>query len=200
MLIAGVVVALVLGAGAFVLMTVKDRTYVGSEPFVPRGEPDRSVAVVYYSRSGHSEAVAREIARTFNSPIARIDADYGRDFEGQSSAVRDAKTEALPRITVEPLELGPARRVFLVSPTWLFRPAPPLWAWVEQTDLTGKDVVLVMTGNSRFKQEQIDAFSRRVEARGGRLTRHIFLRRGRIFWQLSREELLEAIRAELKTP
>ncbi|MFZ5438747.1 MAG: hypothetical protein ACOZQL_02000 [Myxococcota bacterium] len=45
---------------------------------------------------------------------------------------------------------------------------------------------LVMTGNSRFKQEQIDAFARRVEARGGRLTRHIFLRRGRIYWQLSR--------------
>ena len=59
-------------------------------------------------------------------------------------------------------------------------------------------MVLVMTGNSRFKQEQIDAFARRVEARGGRLTRHIFLRRGRILWQLSREELLEAIRAELK--
>ena len=29
---------------------------------------------MYYSRSGHSEATALEIARTFNAPIAQIDA------------------------------------------------------------------------------------------------------------------------------
>ena len=81
--------------------------------------------------------------------------------------------------------------------TWLFRPAPPLWAYVEQTDLTGKEVVLVMTGNGRFKQEEVDAFAERIQARGGRLARHIFLRRGRIFRQKSREELLREVRAEL---
>lgn len=186
-----------LGAAAFVLMVVKDRTYVGSAPFTPSGAPNPDVVVVYYSRSGHSEAVAREIARTFNARIARIDADYGRDFEGQSRAVADARAEALPTIQLEPTDLTTTKRLFLVSPTWLFRPAPPLWAFVEQTELTGKQVTLVMTGNSRFKQEQIDAFAKRVEARGGRLERHVFLRRGRIVWQLSREELLEATRAEV---
>ncbi len=87
--------------------------------------------------------------------------------------------------------------MFLVSPTWLFRPATPLWAYVEQADLTGKEVVLFSTGNSRFEQAEIDAFAKRVEARGGRLIRHVFLRRGRIFWQMSREELLKAVRAEM---
>jgi flavodoxin len=189
--------AAVLGIAAFALMATKDRTYVPSAPYTPRGEPNREVAVVYYSRSGHSEAVAREIARTFNAPIARIDADYPRDFAGQSKAVADADAQALSEIRVEPVDLVPAHRVFLVSPTWLFRPATPLWAYVEQTDLTGKEVVLVMTGNSRFKQEGVDAFAERVQARGGRLTRHIFLRRGRIFWQKSREELLREVRAEI---
>lgn len=189
--------AVALGLAAFVLMAVKDRTYVPSAAYAPAGEPDRGVAVVYYSRSGHSEAVAREIARVFNGVIARIDADYARDFAGQSRAIVDAEARALPTIRVEPVDLGPARRVFLVSPTWLFRPAPPLWAYVEQTDLTGKEVVLVMTGNSRFKQEEVDAFAERVQVRGGRLVRHVFLRRGRIFWQKSREELLQEVRAEI---
>jgi hypothetical protein len=54
----------VLGLGVFMLMTVKDRTYVPSRTYAPVGEPNREVAVVYYSRSGHSEAVAREVART----------------------------------------------------------------------------------------------------------------------------------------
>jgi len=187
-----------LGTAAFTVMAVKDQTYVPSADYVPAGEANREVAVVYYSRSGHSEAVAREVARTFNAPIARIDADYPRDLAGQRKAVSDARAEALPKIAVEPIDLDPVRRVFLVSPTWMFRPATPLWAYVEQVDLTSKEVVLVMTGNSRFEQSEIDTFAKRVEAHGGRLIRHIFLRRGRIYWQKSREELLKEIRAEME--
>jgi len=137
--------AAALGIAAFAVLVAKDRTYVPSAPYSPQGEPNREVAVVYYSRSGHSEAVAREIARTFNARIARIEADYPRDFSGQGKALSDARAQALPRIRVEPFDLAPARRVFLVSPTWLFRPATPLWAYVEQADLTGKEVVLVST-------------------------------------------------------
>ena len=74
------------------------------------------------------------------------------------------------------------------------RPATPLWAYVEQTELTGKEVVLVTTGNSRFEQVETDAFAKRVEAHGGRLIRHVFLRRGRIFWQMTRDALLEKVR------
>jgi hypothetical protein len=61
-----------------------------------------------------------------------------------------------------------------------------------------KQVVLVTTGNSRFEPAEIDAFAKRVEAHGGRLTRHVFLRRGRIFWQKSRDELLNEVRAEME--
>ncbi|MBX3232636.1 MAG: hypothetical protein KIT84_16805 [Labilithrix sp.] len=197
-MLAAALAAVVLGAVAFVVMAVKDRTYVGSPAYAPSGEPNRAVAVVYYSRSGHSEAVAREIARTFNAFIARIEAtDYPLDFSGQTKAVSDAEARALPAITVEPIDLAPAQRVYLVSPTWLFRPAPPLWAFVEQADLAGKEVVLVMTGNSRYKQENIDAFAERVAARGGRLVRHVFLQRGRIYWQMSRDELLRETRAQI---
>jgi hypothetical protein len=67
----------VLAAAALVVMAAKDRTYAPSAPYTPHGKPNRDVAVVYYSRSGHSEAVARQIARTFNAPIAHIDAIEG---------------------------------------------------------------------------------------------------------------------------
>ena len=193
--------AAVLGIGggvAFTVMAVKDQTYVSSAPYAPGVEPNREVSVIYYSRSGHSEAAAREIARTFNAPIARIDADYPRSLSGQRKAVSDARAQALPTIWVEPIDLVPARRVFLVSPTWMFRPATPLWTYVEQAALTGKQVVLVTTGNSRFEQAEIDAFGKQVEAHGGRLVSHVFLRRGRIFWQKSREELLQEVRAEME--
>ena len=188
----------IVGGTALVVMVLKDRTYAPSAPYTPRDQPDRDVAVVYYSRSGHSEGVAREIARTFNAPIARIEADYPRNFVGQAKAIKDARAETLPAIHVESLDLAPARRIFMVSPTWMFRPATPLWAYVEQTDLTGKHVVLVMTGNSRYEQIEIDAFAARVKARGGHLVPHVFLRRGRIFWQKSRETLLREVREQLR--
>jgi hypothetical protein len=140
----------------------------------------------------------REVARTFNAPIARISADYPLDFSGQGNAVSDANAGELPRIEVGPNDLDPVRRLFLVSPIWMFRPATPLWAYVEQANLTGKEIVLVTTGNSRFEQTEIDAFARRVEARGGRLTQHLFLRRGRIYWQKSREDLLAKARARIR--
>jgi hypothetical protein len=79
----------------------------------------------------------------------------------------------------------------------MFRPATPLWAYVEQAALSGKEVVLVATGNSRFEQTEIHAFAKRVEARGGHFIGHVFLRRGRIYWQKSREELLNEARAEV---
>lgn len=191
--IAGIVV----GIAAFAVMMVKDRTYVPSPAYAPVGEPNRAIAVVYYSRSGHSEAVAREVARLFNAPIARIDADYARDLAGQRKAVSDARADVLPHIVVEPIDLDPVRRIFLISPTWMFRPATPLWAYVAQTDLAGKEVVLVTTGNSRFKQSETDAFAEQVEAHGGRFIRHVFLRRGRIYWQKSREELLQEVRTRM---
>ena len=198
MLLAGIGAAALASGGAFTVMAVKDQTYVPSVPYAPLGEPDRDVAVVYYSRSGHSEAAAREIARMFNAPIARIDADYPRSFAGQTKAASDATARVLSPIRVEPIDLARALRVFLVSPTWMFRPATPLWAYVEQAQLRGKEVVIVTTGNSRFEQSETDAFARRIESRGGRLIHHVFLRRGRIFWQKSREELLKEVRAEME--
>jgi hypothetical protein len=132
------------------------------------------------------------------APIARITADYALSPSGQRKAVFDANTEQLPRIEVEPIDLRAARRLVLVSPTWMFRPATPLWAYVENTDLTGKDVVLIMTGNSRFKQSEIDSFAGRIEAHVGRLTKYLFLRRGRIYWQKSREDLLKQVRKDVR--
>jgi sulfite reductase alpha subunit-like flavoprotein len=52
-----------LSLGAFLLMTVKDQAYAPSAPYSPGQAASQEVAVIYYSRTGHSEAVAREIAR-----------------------------------------------------------------------------------------------------------------------------------------
>ncbi|MNF94978.1 hypothetical protein D3C84_777100 [compost metagenome] len=97
---------------------------MGNPSYSPDGEPRREAAVIYYSRSRHSEAVALEIARKLNAPIARIDAVYPLGFQGQGKAMSDATSGAPPQFKVEPIDLGPALRVYLFSPTWMFRPTP----------------------------------------------------------------------------
>ncbi|NWA63202.1 flavodoxin/nitric oxide synthase [Pantoea sp. B9002] len=189
--------ALFAGAALFYLMSYKDSTYVSSAPYSPAGRSNPSAAVIYYSRSGHSEAVAREVARRLNAPIARINASYPLSLSGQKKAITDAEAGDLPHITVEPIDLRPARRIYLVSPTWMFRPATPLWAWVAQNDLSGREIVLITTGNSRYRQTETDEFARVVTQQGGQFITHIFLRRGRIFWQKSREELLNDTRLKM---
>jgi hypothetical protein len=60
----------VLGIAALALMAATARTYVPSVPYSPQAEPNREVAVVYYSRTGHSEAVATAAASSATSSCA----------------------------------------------------------------------------------------------------------------------------------
>lgn len=141
--------------------------------------------------------MCRQIAAALNASIVRIDAVYPRSFAGQRKAIKNARTAIYPAITVEPPAPPDAVRLVLVSVTWVFRPATPVWKYVEQTDLTGKQVELVMTDNSRFEQGEIDVFVGRVAAHGGKLVHHVFLRRCRVFSQKSRAELLDEVQGHI---
>lgn len=83
------------------------------------------------------------------------------------------------------------RLVFIGSPIWWYRPAPPLWTFVEKNDFKEKNVILFNTFNSRFKSEEIEKFRGEIEKKGGKLIDHIFIRRGRVYYQKSGVQLIE---------
>ena len=65
------------------LVLIKDRTYFHSPPYAPVRDTPSDVLVVYYSRSGNTEAMAREIARKLKADIVRIESmKYSLDFRG----------------------------------------------------------------------------------------------------------------------
>ncbi len=184
---------------AFVLVQVKDRTYFHSAPYTPKLDKATDVLVVYYSRSGNTEAMAREIARKFDADIVKIKAErYTLDYQGWRNANNDADdkvttTEIKPDI----VDMSKYRLMFLGSPIWWYRPAPPLWAFVENNDFHGKNVVLFNTFNSRFKVEEVEAFQRKIEEKGGRLIDHLFIRRGRVYYQKSGRQLIQEVQTLL---
>jgi len=183
----------VVSIAGFVLVQIKDRTYFHSAPYTPKLDKATDVLVVYYSRSGNTEAMAREIARKFDADIVKIKAErYTLDYQGWRNANNDADDKVTTtEIKPDTVDMSKYRLVFLGSPIWWYRPAPPLWTFIEKNDFSGKEVVLFNTFNSKFKAKPIKEFQREVEEKGGRLIDHIFIRRGRVYYQMSGNELIQ---------
>ncbi len=63
-----------------------------------------------------------------------------------------------------------------------------------KNDFSGKHIILFNTFNSRFKPEKIQEFRRKIEERGGKLVDHIYIRRGRVYYQKSGAKLIQEAR------
>jgi flavodoxin len=173
------------------LVLYKDRTYFHSSPYKNKTNDATDILVVYYSRSGNTEAMARQIARSLRANIRSIKTDkYTLDLKGQREAGNDADLEVLPPVSPSTIDLSQYRLILLGSPIWWYRPATPLWSFVENNDFTGKKVILFNTFNSRFKPEKIEQFRYKIEQQGGKMVDHIYVRRGRVFFQKDGDDII----------
>lgn len=148
--------------------------------------------VVIYSYTGNTKAVADEIIKRFKADIVIIKAKEYDGLVGRMSALSEAWKEVIiTDIKPETIDLSQYNLIFLGSPIWWYRPAVPLWTFVEKNNFKDKIVVLFNTFNSKFKSKYIEEFKKMVKKKGGKFHDHIYIRRGRWFFQLNREKLLE---------
>jgi flavodoxin len=197
LIIVGLIV--VVAAAGLLYFHKTQMTWVESLPYERVSKSPARTLVVVYSRTGNTLGAAKEGARFFDADLLRIAApQYARTIKGQLLASRHADQEVTTTpIQHEPVDLSHYDLIFLCSPTWWFRPAPPLWSFVENHDFAGKPVFLLMTGNSRLKEELIGKFGTLVEEKKGKFLGTFFLRRGRIYWQKTPEEVNEEVREAL---
>ena len=167
----------VMGAVALSLPVTVNAEGAEARPGETRPSEDKQALralVVYYSRTENTEAMALEIVRRFDADVVRIETDsYDTGLTGWSEAFDDGWSE-VSDVDIRPatVDLSPYGLIFLGSPIWWYRPAVPLWAFVNSNDFAGKPVVLFNTFNSQFKQEHIDTFAETLDNRGGRLVDH----------------------------
>jgi flavodoxin len=155
-------------------------------------EPSAKALVVVYSYTGNTKAVADEIIKRFSADSVIIKAKEYDGLTGGISAHSDAWNELMiTEIKPETVDLNQYNLIFLGSPIWWYRPAVPLWTFVEKNNFKNKTVVLFNTFKSKFKSKYIEEFKQMVQKKGGKFHDHIYVRRGRWYSQLSREELLE---------
>lgn len=168
----------------------RDNTQRLRQPLPAKEKPSRT-AVIVFSRSGNTAVLARHLAAQQQADFYRLEApDYKLGLKGWFNAMMDARQgEAV--ITPDTIELSSYDTVYLGSPIWLYSPAPPIWQFVENSRLDGKDVILFNSFNSQFKQEFINSFQQRVLDKGALSFTHRFVRRGRMGQQISTELMLE---------
>ena len=161
-------------------------------------QAESKVLVVYFSRSGNTELLAKEIARYYQASLLPLKADaYPMGAGGLFNAVIDSQ-EKQAVISPEVVDLSAYDTLFIGAPIWGYSPAPPVWQFIENNTLANKKVVLFSTFNSGFKQKYIDEFQTGVEAKGGSFISHFYIRRGRMLVQMSDEDLLSKAREKLK--
>ncbi len=170
-------------------------TWVDSPTYQRTNTIPAKALVVVYSRTGNTFGAAKEAAGYFDADLLQIKApQYAMTVEGQSLASdhADAQLTTTP-IQHEAVDLSQYGLIVLCAPTWWFRPAVPLWSFVENHDFSGNHVFLMMTGNSRYKKDLTNPFEDMVEKQNGQFLDLLFIRRGRIYWQKTPEEVNQEI-------
>lgn len=171
----------------------------GMQPYKPITSSSSRTVVVYFSRSGNTALAARHVATRLDARLYALEAsDYRLGLGGLAHALRDAnrlKTDpdALPKISPSVIDLTPFETIWIGSPVWLYSPAPPIWAFVENNRFDGMHVVLFNTFNSHFGDEHIRTLKAKVMARGAASFEHQHVLRGRMTQQLSASGMLQAI-------
>jgi len=198
LIIAGLII--LVGVAGFLYYYKTQTTWVESPPYQRATKSPARTLVAVYSRTGNTLGAAKAGARYFDADLLPIAApQYARTLKGQMLASRDADNEATTTpIQHAPVDLSRYDLILLCAPTWWFRPAVPLWSFVENHDFAGKPVFLLLTGNSRLKEDLVGKFGTLVGEKNGRFLGALFIRRGRIYWQKTQQEVNEEVLAALE--
>lgn len=109
------------------------------------------VLVLYYSQTSNTKAVAQEIATRLGADIEEIVAvnPYDGDFQATiERCMQEREQEVIPAIQPLTADIDKYDIIFLGYPVWFGTYAPPVAAFLNQTDLSGKKVVPFCTFGS----------------------------------------------------
>ena len=121
-------------------------------------EPKKAV-VVFYSRSGNTEALARMIGARTGLQVLRIDVKepYAAEYSDMTYVARDEVQRKARRELKTPLpDLTSFDTVFLGSPDWWGSLSVPMATFLMDENLAGKTVYPFITSGSSSPQGALD--------------------------------------------
>ena len=113
--------------------------------------PKSKVLVLYYSQTSNTKTVAQEIANKLGADIEEIVAvnPYNGDFQATIARCQQEREQGVtPEIEPVKADLAQYDVIFLGYPIWFGTYAPPMAAFLNQADLSGKKIVPFCTFGS----------------------------------------------------
>ena len=111
----------------------------------------KKVLVLYYSQTSNTKTVAQEIANKLGADIEEIVpvVPYDGDFQATITRCNQEREEGTtPEIKPIAADLSQYDVIFIGYPVWFGTYAPPMGAFLAQTDLSGKKIVPFCTFGS----------------------------------------------------
>ena len=132
------------------LMMVIAATMLTAVSCGPKKEAQK-VLVLYYSQTSNTKAVAEEIATQLGADIEEIvpTTPYDGDFQATiACCMQEREQGVIPTIQPIAADLAQYDVVFIGYPVWFGTYAPPVAAFLDNVDLSGKKVVPFCTFGS----------------------------------------------------
>jgi len=116
-----------------------------------------SVLIVYYSRDGHTETVAKAMAEDMGADLRKIEEEKNRKgILGYIRAGRDGMRQKKSKLKDPDFDITKYGTVFFGAPIWGWKPAPATMTMMDSMDMKGKKVVNFVTmGGSCGKSLEI---------------------------------------------
>lgn len=192
-----IVILLLFGASGFALLIVSIDLYqYRRNQKIMKALPAESgsgTLVVFFSRSGNTELMARKIAAVKGAAVLPIQSSRDRiGLRGWIQALQDARNTGA-EISPSKVDLSAYDTIYIGSPIWLYSPAPQVFEFAKNNDFTGKKVILFNSMNSKFEQRYIDDFKAIVEKNGGTFEKHLYIIRGRMGRQMDNRIFLNEV-------
>ena len=113
--------------------------------------PKSKVLVLYYSQTSNTKTVAQELANKLGADMEEIVAKnpYNGDFQATIARCQQEREQGVtPEIEPIKADLAQYDVIFLGYPVWFGTYAPPMAAFLNQVDLSGKKIVPFCTFGS----------------------------------------------------
>ena len=114
-------------------------------------EAPKKVLVLYYSQTSNTKTVAQEIASRLGADMEEIVPvkPYDGDFQATIARCNQERQQGIPP-EIQPIKADLAKYdvIFLGYPIWFGTYAPPVAAFLNKTDLSGKKIVPFCTFGS----------------------------------------------------
>ena len=161
------------GVAGLFLVPVLGRSVKAQEAKPRLKAPFERVAVVYFTKTGHTESVAQSVRYFTGADLFRVETQepypqaYRRTTEVVKQEIEDGVERPLKLLEVD---LTQYDVVVLATPTWWHHVSQPLKTWLKSKDFNGKYVLTCNThggGGVMHTREDFEAWAKTSGARLG---------------------------------